>query len=204
MAERSTRSQANIHENYKAVFGRFGKFNIQTGQEMTKQFLPWYLGMAFPFTLPSAVGGYDVPGYPRWRRPEDDALPEDPRSLLPDWMTSMTNAANDDMQPHHMAMGPACKVKLFDLTRGLPQRIEGQYRRHWGFTPALWNLYFREQVNLGISLNVQRTKLDTEGDDNVATDAAIAAADLMEKLEEGYYRDNNNNQPTAANYWRLQ
>ena len=31
MAERSTRSQANIHENYKAVFGRFGKFNIQTG-----------------------------------------------------------------------------------------------------------------------------------------------------------------------------
>ena len=104
----------------------------------------------------------------------------------------MTNAANDDMQPHHTAMGPACKVKLFDLTRGLPQRIEGQYRRHWGFTPALWNLYFREQVNLGISLNVQRTKLDTEGDDNVATDAAIAAADLMEKLDTGYYRDNNN------------
>ena len=107
MAERSTRSQANIHENYKAVFGRFGKFNIQTGQEMTKQFLPWYLGMAFPFTLPSAVGGYDVPGYPRWRRPEDDALPEDPRSLLHNWMTSMSNAENNDIQPHHMAMGPA-------------------------------------------------------------------------------------------------
>ena len=33
MAERSTRSQANIHENYKAVFGRFGKSNIQTGTQ---------------------------------------------------------------------------------------------------------------------------------------------------------------------------
>ena len=130
MAERSTRSQANIHENYKAVFSRFGKFNIQTGTEMTPQFFPWYLGMAFPFTLPSAVGGYDVPGCARWRRPEDDALPEDPRSTLDEWMTSISNTGKDDFQPQHMAMGPACKVKLFDLTRGLPQRIEGQYRRH--------------------------------------------------------------------------
>ena len=65
------RSQTNIHENYKSVFGAFGDFNIQTGTSMVDQFKPWYLGMAFPFTLPSAVGSYDVPSKPRWRRPED-------------------------------------------------------------------------------------------------------------------------------------
>ena len=57
VAERSVRSQANIHENYKAVFAQFGNFNIGTGNDMIDQHRPWYLGMAFPFTLPSAVGG---------------------------------------------------------------------------------------------------------------------------------------------------
>eukprot|EP00959_Pyramimonas_sp_CCMP1952_P010605 222310-Pyramimonas_sp.AAC.1 len=52
-------------------------------------------------------------------------------------------------------MGPATTVRLFDLTRGLPQRIEGQFRRTWGFA-ALWNLYFRERVNLGASLSIKR------------------------------------------------
>ena len=65
--ERSVNSQANIHENYKAVFAQFGTFNIQTARELQNQHLPWYLGMAFPFTMPSAVGGYDVPFQPRWR-----------------------------------------------------------------------------------------------------------------------------------------
>ena len=83
-------------------------------------------------------------------------------------------------------VGPACKVQLFDITRGLPQRIEGQYRRHWGFTPAIWNLYFKERVNLGISLNVKK-KSDAIENDYLETDAALAAADLLNKLENGFY-----------------
>ena len=70
VAERSSKSQANIAENYKSVFSRFGDLNISTGTEMTYQHTSWYLGMAFPFALPRAVGGYDPPDVPRWRRPE--------------------------------------------------------------------------------------------------------------------------------------
>ena len=81
------------------------------------------------------------------------------------------------MPDAHFAMGPACRVKLFDIARGLPQRGEGQYRRHWGFAPALWNLYFRERVNLGASLNVVRSLEAGAGNASVDTDAAIAAAD---------------------------
>ena len=79
VAERSVRSQANIHENYKAAFAKYGDLNICTGTGMMDQYLPWYIGMAFPFIIPSAVGGYDVPHKPRWRRPEDDDVPEDRR-----------------------------------------------------------------------------------------------------------------------------
>ena len=84
VAERSVQSQSNIHENYAAVFGKYGDFNITTASTMTKQFVPWYLGMAFPFTMPSAVGGYDVPDHPRWCRPEDEDLPF-PRACMDVW-----------------------------------------------------------------------------------------------------------------------
>ena len=61
-------------------------------------------------------------------------------------------------------------VKLFDLVRGLPQRVEAQFRRHWSFTPGLYNLYFREQVNLGISLSAvsrgPRPEENTQRNDN--------------------------------------
>ena len=124
--------------------------------------------MAFPFTLPLAVGGYDVPFKPRWRRPEYEDIPW-PRECLPGWL--------EPMQREHSTIGPSCMVRLFDITRGLPQRIEGQYRRHWGFTPALWNLYFRERVNLGISLSVKNRSVDPAS--GQVEDAAMAAAALV-------------------------
>ena len=41
VAERSTRSQANIQENYKCVFAKFGDIDIQTGTEMTNTYSAW-------------------------------------------------------------------------------------------------------------------------------------------------------------------
>ena len=134
MPERSVRSQSNVQENYASVFAAFGDVKITTGNTMTNQFVPWYVGMVFPFTLPSAVGGYDVPNHPRWRRPEDDDVPF-PRQRLNAWSGVPTTEAK--WLRDHSRVGPASKVKLFDITRGLPQRIEGKFRRHWGFTPAL-------------------------------------------------------------------
>ena len=116
--------------------------------------------MAFPFTLPVAVGGYDVRGQERWRR-ETDAV------------------ACDDFK--------ACEVKLYDVTRALPQRIEGQYRRHWCLTPALWNLYFREQLNTGVSLSTLSRGEAARPCDDTEQDAALAAAELYEKLSSGTY-----------------
>ena len=140
MSERSVQSQGNIQENYASVFAAFGDVNITTGTSMTNQFVPWYLGMAFPFTLPCAVGGYDVPHHPRRRRPEDSDVPL-PRAHMDSWAGGSN--FESDWTWGHSHVGPACKVKLFGITRGLPQRIEGQCRRHWGFAPALWNLYFQ-------------------------------------------------------------
>ena len=155
VAERSTRSRGDIADNYKSVFSRFGDLNIETGTDMTYQHTGWYLGMAFPFALPRAVGGYDPPDQPRWRRPEAKDLPT-PRALLHSWLQRYVGLAPRKLPNQHFAMGSAAEVKLFDLTRSLPQRIEAQFRRHWGFVPALWNLYFRDRVNLGASLSIKR------------------------------------------------
>jgi len=189
--ERSSRSQANIHENYKQIFSKFGDLEMTTGTEMTDQFNAWYLGMAFPYTLPCAVGGYDVPTKSRWRRPEDRDLPthENRESLREMWRPLPSRSAQKKLPSMCSIVGPACAVKLRDLVRGLPQRIEGQFRRHWGFTPALWNLFFRESVNLGVSLSVKTDSQDGKSGKVIDTDAAIAAADLFEKLGKGKYID---------------
>ena len=79
-------------------------------------------------------------------------------------------------------------MKLFDITRGLPRRVEAQFRRHWSFVPGLWNLYFREQVNLGSSLRAVSRGAASVPQEQVEQDAAMAAADLYEKLQTGYYR----------------
>ena len=72
--------------------------------------------------------------------------------------------------------------------RGLPQRTEGQFRRTWEFVPGLFYRYFRERVDLGTSLSVKRgTQLQKRIAAKIETDAAIAAADLLYKLEHGEY-----------------
>ena len=81
MSERSARSQTTIHENYSAIFSQFGDLHIETASKLVSQHNAWFLGMAFPFTMPCAVGGYDVPQKPRWRRPEDTVVPI-PRDYL--------------------------------------------------------------------------------------------------------------------------
>ena len=79
-------------------------------------------------------------------------------------------------------------MKLFDLARGMPRRIEAQYRRHWSFVPGLFNLYFREQVNLGGSLGAVSRGSKSAPQEAVEQDTAMAAADLTLKLKNGYYK----------------
>ena len=78
VAERSSRSQANIHNHYKSIFAQYGEIGICTGMKMENQHEPWFLGMAFPYTLPSAVGGYDFTQAGKeksWRRATSDSFP---------------------------------------------------------------------------------------------------------------------------------
>ena len=186
--ETSSKSQTAMHDHYSSVFSKFGDFNITTGNTMVNQFVPWYIGMAFPFTLPSAVGGYDVDRNKRWRRPDHDDIPE-PRMSCDAWEPFADGATT--LSTEHQLMGPACEVKLSDLVKGLSQRIEGQFRRHWGFIPALWNLYFRERINLGGGIQVKTNAPGAEvsSSDVPDTDAAMAAASLLQKLESGHFMD---------------
>ena len=136
-----------------------------------------------PFTMPLAVGGYNVPGKPRWRRPvtENDDLQGEAASPVP--------LEDPFFRKQVQCVPPA--VKLYDLARGMPRRIEAQYRRHWSCVPSLWNLYFREQLNLGMSLSATSRGKRAELLDDVEQDVAMAAAKLYEQLEQGYYRDQN-------------
>ena len=149
--------------------------------------------MAFPYTLPCAVGGYDLPHRGLWRRPEDRHLPthENREHLSEMWSPLPSRSAQKKLPSLCSTVGPACAVQLRDLVHGLSQRIEGQFRRHWGFIPAVWNLFFRERVNLGASLNVKHGMPDGKSSNVQDTDAAIAAADLVQKLETGKYTKPN-------------
>ena len=145
--------------------------------------------MAFPYTLPSAVGGYDstqAGEEKSWRRPTADSFSWPPPQSL-NWLTGKKRSLSRSLEEHREIL-PSCKVKLFDITRGSPQRIEGQYRRHWSFAPAMWNLLFRANVNLGASLFVKRKAMDQKpSTTSIETDVAMAAANLLELLETGYY-----------------
>ena len=122
LAEHSSGSATDMHEETTALLSQYcGEVDIQTGSTFLPQFTPKYRGMTHPYTLPFAVGGYDVSGEPRWRRPEIDEH----------IFQNFTGATFEE--------GEACLAKLFDVARGLPQRIEGQYRRIWSFAPACWN-----------------------------------------------------------------
>ena len=177
VGEQSSNSASTVHEEHGNILARYQKLEVVTGSTMVDQFRPQYLGSAYPFTMPSAVGGYDVPGKNRWRRPllEDIDVP----FLLDD-----VYFRGERMRK--MQVG-AAQVKLFDLARSLPRRIEAQYRRHWSFVPGLWNLYFREQVNTGTSLSAVSRASTTQPQDQIEQDAATAAADLYEKLQSGHY-----------------
>ena len=107
MAESSGRSASDLHEEYKHLFKQYGQFDITTGSVFLPQFQPQYIGMVHPYTLPIAVGGYDVPGQKRWRRPELD-------------LNALQYYKKDSFRSGSVGL-----VKLFDVARGLPQRIEG-------------------------------------------------------------------------------
>ena len=150
---------------------------------MLNQFLPQYLGMAHPFTLPAAVGGVDIPGQDRWRRPTLEQVRADPFREYSEVARSAWPGIDTKLE------AGAATVRIYDVTRGMSQRIEGQYRRHWGLVPGLWNLYFREQMNLGLSLKSTTRAGECTPAPAEEQDAAVAAAELYKKLQTGSYRD---------------
>ena len=153
-----------------AAFGEFSDVKIETGSDMIDQWKSEYLCAAMPFTLALPVGGHDIGGKARWRRPKD-----------------------------------AAEVKLLDQVRGLPRRVEAQFRRHWALVPALWNLYFRECINFSKSLSVrqkQKSSDPTSFDDD--DDKARLAGKLYRRLEKGDYEDANNaRRPIAGDTSKL-
>jgi len=176
VGQASGKSASMAHHDQEAVFARYQTVEVTTGSTLTDQFQPQYLGLAYPFTLPLAVGGYDVPGKPRWRRPDEKRLSEQGAVLL------------DDPFFNLQIQTSAAEVKLFDITRSLPRRIEAQFRRHWNFVPGLWNLYFRNQVNQGASLGVGARTKPQEPQEQVEQDAAMAASALYHILQHGFFR----------------
>ena len=143
VAQQSGQSASIAHEAHGDAFARFQTLEIQTGSSMVDQHRPQYLGFANPFTMPVAVGGYDMLAADgsRWRRPTNDDM-NSPGSQVP----------MKDGYFRNIRQVASALVQCADLARGMARRCEAQYRRHWQFLPGLWNLYFREKVNTGPSL----------------------------------------------------
>jgi hypothetical protein len=57
-----------------------------------------------------------------------------------------------------------------------------------GFVPATWNLYFREQLNTGVSLSTLSRGDASLPSADVEQDAALAAGQIYEKLNSGTYK----------------
>ena len=181
VAERSSQSMSEAHNEYGTVFQKYLTLDIHTGSTMMNQFHPQYIGMAHPYTWPAAVGGPDIPGHERWRRPDEG----DKCDLLPHIPRTQRALLWPQIESAHVVGGAF--VRIFDITRSMSQRIEGQFRRNWSFIPGLWNLYFRERVNLGLSLKLGTQSVRDEATKLEEQDAAVAAADLMKKLTNGTF-----------------
>jgi hypothetical protein len=61
-AQRRSAAASMAHEEHKTVLSRYQNIEIVTGSAMMDQFQPQYLGLANLWTMPTAVGGYDIPG----------------------------------------------------------------------------------------------------------------------------------------------
>ena len=161
MSERDCNFGRDEHATDTVAFSEFSDLKVETGSELIDQWKSEYLCSAMPFTLALPVGGHDVRGKARWRRPKD-----------------------------------AAQVELIDLVKGLPRRVEAQFRRHWAFVPALWNLYFRERINFGKQLWTRQTQKGKGSEpatfDHDDDDKARLAGRLYKRLEKGYYTDANN------------
>jgi hypothetical protein len=57
LSARSTQGASTTHFEHAEIFARYQTLEIQTSSTLLDQFDPSYLGCAFPFTLPVAVGG---------------------------------------------------------------------------------------------------------------------------------------------------
>jgi len=83
----------------------------------------------------------------------------------------------------------AARVGLADLVRGLPRRVEGQFRRHWTCVPLLWNLFFRDRVHSNASLGLKTTPKVGGPQEVEEEEAAVVAARCYQRLNEGYFKD---------------
>ena len=88
----------------------------------------------------------------------------------------------------------AAPVRSLDLVRGLPRRVEAQFRRHWNFMPMLWNLYFRENVNFGKQLYARQRRAAGSSDptsyEHDDDDKTRTASKIYKRLQ-GEYRDSS-------------
>ena len=77
VAERHSDMGVDVNLSQTNALGRFGTpegtLEVQTGSTMLDQWKPQYLCATSPFTLALPVGGYDVWGCARWRRPAETA-----------------------------------------------------------------------------------------------------------------------------------
>ena len=187
-AEGSSSRMTDSHDEVSQHYAKYQTLEVRTGSAMLSQFRREYIGLAHPFAIPFDVSGVDFLGEetPRRKLSADSLVA---RAIdMANWPGFVDNLA-DEETPSSQIETVASPVRMADFVHGMSQRVEAQYRRHWGFVPSLWNLHFRNEINLGMSLSARATHEATEATEYNEQDAAVAAAALYKLLETGVYKD---------------
>ena len=174
VAQRSVQSTTECFNETKYAFSKYQDLHIQTGSTMLEQFDAPYIGMANMYAMPVAVGGVGFPGKSPWRRFTQDDLIQVRLEQNPVVKTPQVSSA---------------LVDLFAFLKGTSRHILGQFRRNWSYSPGVFNLWFRSEVNLGTSLRVSTIMQADRGCDFAEEDAAVAASNLYKLLDAGFYFD---------------
>ena len=82
-------------------------FNVQTKELPSLDYLKPPMGLAQRELR--AVGAFDIPNRPRWRRPETKELPT-PQSFLASWLKPSMGLAPRELPAEHCTVGAASTV----------------------------------------------------------------------------------------------
>ena len=158
LEERHSDSATDMNAQRNAALQRYSTLQAQTDMKWLPQWCSEYLTDIYPFSLGAHFGGAEY--CQSKHKAKRRCINTEP---IPSVVTS------------------------FDVTSGLPRRVEGNVRSDWNLTPILRNLHFRYRTLETPSLGVKTVIDSNEPAVSYARQLQAAVEGLYHKLAKGTY-----------------